>query len=472
MLTRRRDRTWQDRAAVLVLLAAIAVPRVLSAAGADNGRILIYLEVPRVVEAATEVILEGITLAREDGTGVTRLEPRRASLASSDLAGQQTLIVSAEIPPGVYTTLNLQISSIRGQVGVASVTPAPPPDGVPVAVDFELRPAEAETVFLEWRPAGIDGEAEFHTPDIRQKPVTLPPLGSLALATSRGSGTVMLIDRAAGRVVGARWVDDDPRGIAYSEVEQMFYVAFAGQDAIGAIEALSLRLMNVVPLQFGDAPSRLLVSHDRLLLFVLSPGSRTLTAMSVRSLQQQFRIPVGEGPRSLAQDPVSGRVYVACEDEGVVQVIDPGLGSVVTSLTLAPAPQEVVIDPFTRSLFVGGAVQRRVYQLNLSGEEVVTGGQIDVCGSVLGMAYNPKTLRLYAGIPRCQSLAVVRPEMGIEFASVPLPEDPGLMAFDKEFRQLFVVLPRAGAVAIVNPNSGLMETLVDVGERPFAVVVP
>ena len=67
---------------------------------------------------------------------------------------------------------------------------------------------------------------------------------------------------------------------------------------------------------------------------------------------------------------------------------------------------------------------------------------------------------------------MVRPEVGIEFASVPLPAEPGLMAFDQEFRQLFVVLPRAGAVAIVNPTSGLVETLVDVGARPFAVVVP
>jgi DNA-binding beta-propeller fold protein YncE len=282
----------------------------------------------------------------------------------------------------------------------------------------------------------------------------------------------MIIDRLSGRVVGARWVDDDPRGIAYSGTEQMFYVALADQDAIGVLEALSLTPINVVPLQFGDEPSRLLISTDRALLFVLSPGSRTLTGMSLRSLQQQFRLPVDQGPMSLAQDPVSGYVYVACEDAGIVQVVDPRLGSVVASLAPAPAPQEVIVDPFTRALFVGGTVQRRVYQINLSEEDDIAGGEINLCGSALGLAYNPKTLRLYAGIPRCRNLAVVRPELGIEFASVPLPGEPGLMAFDQEFRQLFVVLPREGAVAIVNPNRGLVETVVDVGARPFAVVVP
>ena len=114
----------------------------------------------------------------------------------------------------------------------------------------------------------------------------------------------------------------------------------------------------------------------------------------------------------------------------------------------------------------------RVYQVNLSAAEDVAGGEINLCGAVFGMAYNPKTLRLYAGIPRCENLAVVRPETGIEFASLDLPSAPGLMAFDQEFRQLLVVLPRKGAVAICNPNRGLMEALVEVGERPFDVLVP
>jgi len=470
MSTPRRDRNWQARVVALTLLAAIAVPRMLFASGTNHARLIIYIEVPRAVEAATEIVLGGITL--EGDAEVVALAPSRNTLASADLAGQQVLLVSAAVPPGLYSFLNLQLTGITGQVGVASVSPAPPPDGISIPVDLDLRAATARTVFIEWRPSGVDDKAEFHVPDLQVKSSKIPPYGSLALVTSRSSGTVMIIDRLSGRVVGAEWVDDDPRDLVYSRAEQMIYVALADQDAIGVLEALTLRLINVVPVQFGDEPSRLLLSADRTSLFVLSPGSRTLAAMSARSLQQQFRLPVGEGPKSLAQDPLTGYVYVACEDEGVVQVVDPGRGAIISSLTLVPAPQEVVIDEFTRALFVGGAIQRSVYQLNLDESDDGTGGSVNLCGSVFGLAYNPKTLRLFAGIPQCNSLAVVRPEAGIEFSSIQLPDAPGLMAFDQEFRQLLVVLPRLGAVAICNPNRGLMETLIDVGERPFAVLVP
>lgn len=465
-MTRRRDRNWQ----ALILLAAIAVPRGVEASVEDSARLLVYIEAPRAVEATTTVTLEGLVLEGDESK--VRLVPVRTRLISSDLAGHQQLLVNAEVPPGAWSALRLEIARIDGQVGVASVSPPPPPEGVPIALDIDIGAERTEVVFLEWRPAAVDDKAPWHAPDIRSRPVGLPPVESLALLTSGSAGSVIVVDRLSGRVVGARRVGDDPRDIVYSRVEQKFFVALAGEDAIGVIEAHSLGLINTLPLQFGDEPSRLHISADRTTLFVLNAGSRSVTAMSLASLQQLFRIPVGEGPRSIAQDPLTGFVYVACEDEGVVQVIDPRRGGVARTLTPAPAPREVIIDPLTRALFLGSSVQRRAYQVNLDEAQDLAGGEISVCAAILGMAHNRRTLKLYAGMPRCKSIAVVRPDTGIEFAPISLPAAPGLMAFDQEFRQLFVVLPRAGALAICNPNRGEVDTLVEVGERPFAVCVP
>jgi hypothetical protein len=341
-----------------------------------------------------------------------------------------------------------------------------------VAIESDLPAATTTVLFLLWQPAAIDGRAPYHVPDISVQPLSLPPVGSLALVTSGSAGSVIMVDRFAGRVVGARWVGADPRDVVFSRVEQMFYVALAGDDAIAVMESHSLRVVNTVPLQFGDVPSRLHISADRLSLFVLNPGSRSVTAISTASMQQEFRVPVGEGPRALAQDPFTGLVYVACEDEGIVQVIDPGRGVVSATLSPVAAPRELIIDPLTRSMFVASGVQRRAYQVNLDEAADLAGGEIGVCGSILGMAHNPRTRRLFAGMPRCTSIAVVRPETGIEFAPIALPSAPGFMALDHEYRQLLVVLPDQAALAICNPNRGSVETLIEVGERPFAVCVP
>jgi hypothetical protein len=427
----------------LALVVVVSNPMSATASGRENARVLVYLEV---------------------------LVPARTILVSTDLAGRQILLVNAEVPPATYSFLSLWLAKIRGHVGVAGVSPSPPPDGVKIPVNLQLRAATTEVIFLQWRPAAIDGDAEFHVPDIQTIGVRVPPVGSLAFVTSKSAGSVIMIDRLSSRAVGARWVDEDPRGIAYSRAEQTIYVALAGQDGIGVLDGLTLRVINVIPLQFGDDPTRLLMSTDRSSLFVLSPGSRTVTSLSIFSLQQQFRVPVGDGPRSFAQDPGSGFVYVACEEEGTVQIIDPGRGSVVSSLTLASAPVEVIVDQISRRLFVGGSIQRRIHFLDLAGDG--ERGDLNLCAPILGLAFNPKTQRLYAGIPRCETVAVARPELGIEFASLELAAAPGLMAFDHEYRQLLVVLPDDGAVAVCNPNRGLMEHRVEVGDHPFAVLIP
>jgi DNA-binding beta-propeller fold protein YncE len=468
ILIRRSLTAWQISAFGLAILVTIALPGQSRASRAKNTRLLVYLEVPRAVEAATELSLGGLALHSLGKT--LSLEPSRDVLVSTELAGRQILLVSASVPPGAYSSLHLRLEKVVGQVGVAPVTPLPPPDGVEINLDLELRPATCEVVFLEWRPAAIDDKVEFHAPDIRPRRVNVPPLGSLAFVTCRSAGAVMIIDRLSGRVVGARWVDDDPKGMAFARAEQALFVALSGQDGIGVLDGLSLRLINTVPLQFGDDPTRLLLSRDQSLLFVLSPGSRTLTVMSTWSLQQQFRIPVGEEPRSLVQDPVTGFVYVACEGEGTVQVIDSSKGTIINSLTLAPAPVEVAVDPQSRRLFVGGSVQRRVHYLDLGSDG--TSGDQNLCGPISGLVFNPRTQKLYAGIPGCKSLAVVRPESGLEFASVNLPSAPGLMSFDREFRQLLVVLPLDGSLAVCNPNRGLLEHLVQVGDQPFQVLIP
>ncbi len=451
----------------IVLLPACSFLIFFPVVAAGDSRLLVFLEVPGSV-VSVELALEGLELRSSEHS--VPLSRETGDLVSENLAGKQILLSSAEVPSGFYSSLHFAISKITGQVGVAEVVPAPPPDGLSVPLDIELPAGQTTTIFLLWRPAAVDPEAEYHSPDFEIQVPVVPPLGSLAFVSSAGSGSVVIINRLTSRVVGALGVGDDPRGLAYSRNNQTLFVALAGQDAIAVVDAISLRLNNIVPLQFGDDPTRLLLSGDEATLYVLSPGSRTLTSLSVWSMQQQFRVALGEGPGSIAQDPVSGKLYVACEDEGRVQIVDPGSGIITSSLTLLSAPVEVVIDEQSRLLFLGGSAQRRIRSFNLASEE--SGGDLNICGSVAGLAVNPRTRRLYASVPSCRNLAVIRPDVGIEFGSINLPGSPGLMSFDQAYRQLWVVMPEQGALAVCNANRGQLESVIQVGSDPYQVLLP
>lgn len=451
----------------LFLGILLALPMSL-AHSAEPARIMIYVELPATVEAATELDLGEILLSGPDGA--IRLTTLETTLVSTELAGRQTLLVNAGIPAGSYTGLTLHIRGIRGTVGVAEVVAEPAPDGVAIPLELHAPGGEARVVFLSWEPRGIDPDQSHHQPDFGVLPSDLPPLGSLAFVTSAESGCVMLIDRLRARIVGAIRVDDDPRDMAYDRAQQFLYVALAGQDAIGVVDVMSLSLIKTVPIQLGDDPSRLLLSVDGSRLFVLSAASRTLTSFTSGSLQQESRVPLGEWPRSMAQDPRTGEIYVACEGEGLIQVVDPREGGVVRALSLVSSPGELVIDPIDRRLYVGSTVVRRIQFMDLAEEGRV--GEQSVCGRVSGLAYQARSRRLFAGTPGCGSLSVLQPESDLEFAPLDLPGEAGLMAFDTEYRQLFVVLPQDGGVALCNPNRGTVETVLPVGRHPYAVLVP
>ncbi len=202
---------------VFLLTAGVAV--------AGNSRLLVFLEVPGSV-VPVELALDGLELRNPEHS--VSLSGETDELVSGDLAGKQILLSSAEIPSGFYSSLHIAISKITGQVGVAEVVPDPPPDGLSVPVELELRAGQTATVFLLWRPAAVDPEAEFHSPDFEIQIPVVPPLGSLAFVTSAGSGSVVIINRLTSRVVGALGVGDDPRGLAYSRNSQTLFVALAG----------------------------------------------------------------------------------------------------------------------------------------------------------------------------------------------------------------------------------------------------
>lgn len=437
------------------------------ALAADEARLLIFLEIPGS-PYDTEITLDGLELRWDEGNQSLPLKPD--SLVARDLAGRQILLSSQDVSPGFYSSLHFAISKITGQVGVAEVVPASPPGGLSIPLDIQIEADQTTTIFLQWRPGAIDPEAEYHTPGIDVLIPEIPPLGSLAFVSSRGSGSVLVLNRKTSRVVSALKVDDDPRGMVYSRNNQTLYIALADQDAVAVVDVLSLRMINSVPLQFGDDPSRLLLSADESVLYVLCPGSRSLAAVTAWSLQQQFRLAVGDMPRSFAQDPNTGYIYVTCEDEGRVQIVDPGTGTISGSLALVSAPVEIVIDEQSRQLYLGGSAQRSIRSFNLASE--ASGGDINICGPAAGLAVNPKTRRLYCSVPSCRNLAVVRPDLGIEFGSIPLPGRPGLMAFDSEYRQLWVVLPDDGSLAVCNVNSSQVESVIDVDADPYEVLVP
>jgi YVTN family beta-propeller protein len=247
-------------------------------------------------------------------------------------------------------------------------------------------------------------------------------------------------------------------------------VASAGSDEVLIIDAFSRRVIRRVRLSFGDEPSRVLLSPDEQVAYVLSYGSNVLSILDARSLLEISRIAVEDAPRGLAVDPETGYVYVAGELTGNVTAYDPELGSEVMSIALGSSPAELLFPGEVRKLYVGSASQRRLTCLDLESQSSV--GRLNLCAPAQGLAFNPLSRRLYAAIGDCHEIAVFLPERELDFGTIPLPDRPGLLTMDSDGQALIVALPSADQIVFVNANSRRLDGVVNVGERPYMVVIP
>ena len=435
---------------------------------APKSQVFIYLEVPDQIQAHTQLTLESLELL---GDGLPIILPvQGVELAARELAGKQILL---GIVPSNGTTLdqlNITLNKVSGTAGVAPVKMDPMGMEFSYEIDFFPGPGQNQCLFLAWNPKPLPEKVEDFKPRFSQRQGIWPPLGSALFVSCPSSNSLMVADYSTLKVEGSLQVGKNPRGMVFSPFTQKIYAVLKGGDGIAVIHAPSCRLEQTIPLNFGDEPTRVILAANQTDLLILNSGSRTLVAISTSSNQEIFRIPVGNRPRSLAQDPETGWVYVACEGEGEIQVIDPALPSHQGAVNLTTSPAEIIIDHRSRILLVSSSSQRRLFGWDL--ESGVSFSQINLCGSAVSLAFDHRSNQVYCGHPDCRSIGVFHPETGLEFPGIHLPAEPGLMTFDSQIRVLAVAFPGDGRVALINAMSGELMKELEAGPDVYEVLIP
>jgi hypothetical protein len=450
------------------LVLALLQARIEPAAATDGARIVVYFEVPEGAAPEVTLHLSSLRIATADDT--IRVAPRVRTLSATELAGRQIRLGEAFVPPGILRTFLLDYEAIEAKVGAAVVSPSPPPGGTRIVLDLAVQGESATLVVLRWIARPVDPEAPHHEPAIELHERAVPPLGSLAFVSNADSGYLTILDPFAMKVVDVLEVGSGPRDLAYSRRFQRLYVAVAGSDEIVTVNALNRQILRRVPLRLGDEPSRLLLTEAEDELYVLNTGTETMSVMVTQSLQEAWRVPLRERPRGLAYDARRNVVFVSSEFAGRILAYDTRLQTELTSITADSSPTEILFSDLEGQLFVASSARRRLLSLDLRLNELA--GELTLCGTIDGLAYHPQSGRLYCALGDCKEVAISIPDQSLEVGAIRLPGRPGLMAFDPRYRHLLVTLPEDDQVAICSANNQRLISLVEVGSRPFDVVVP
>jgi len=299
-----------------------------------------------------------------------------------------------------------------------------------------------------------------------------------AYVANAGSGDLSAVDLSTHRSAIAAGLSDDgyPLAIAADLARSQLY----SLQSMGVVHVYggSFKLSASVPV--GDLPVAMAHQGDR--LFVLR-GDGFVTPFDLASGVALAQIAVGSGPRSLAVDPVAGRILVANALSNSVTVIDLESGAVVATVTVADAPASIAADPSAGKAYVarsfGGAEAVGPYLGILDSGTGAVLGSIAVgvpYAAVEAVAVDPPRRRLYAiaayGSPNAaRDLLVYDLDSQLVVRTVPqIIYGAAAMAVDPSTGDLFVGDGYANDVAVVSAATGAVARII-VGTTPSAVLI-
>jgi DNA-binding beta-propeller fold protein YncE/cytochrome c peroxidase len=180
----------------------------------------------------------------------------------------------------------------------------------------------------------------------------------------------------------------------------------------------------------GKKPSHAvsIVYHgERKRVYVVNPDHHTVAALDAAAFIRLWEKPVGRGPRSLALDP-SGNLWVACEDEASLSVLDGGDGRLLATVPMPPAsrPFGITFVPGTARALVTLSGTGRLVEVDAETRRPVDSVDLGFRARALGVTADGRVFagRFLSPSDRGEVAEVSLAPLRMK-ATLPLAMDPG-----------------------------------------------
>lgn len=224
----------------------------------------------------------------------------------------------------------------------------------------------------------------------------------LVFTSNRGEDTVGIFKLEETGVVRKISVGSKPNGLAFDPGRGLLYAANVGVSLTTGSHSVT-----VVDVERGQAIHEVSVpGRTRWAIYdprddAIYVNIRELGCIAViegaRPERVARTIPVPAlGPHGLELDPVSGRLYCACDDARLL-IVDPRKNEILGEIPLSGAPDVVFLDVVLRRLFVAsgkpGSIDVIDIDMNLTIEVIQTEPGAHTMG------FDPVRHRIYALLP-------------------------------------------------------------------------
>jgi DNA-binding beta-propeller fold protein YncE len=162
--------------------------------------------------------------------------------------------------------------------------------------------------------------------------------------------TARLIDPQAGQVIAAASLPGRPRWAVYSQIGDRFLVNIREPALVAVLSASSFELIGQFPVS-GVGPHGLDLDQDGHRAFIACDGG-TVVALDTTKGLELAQVSIAGVPDTIWHDHRTGRLYVAIEDPGVIDVVNTTTMTVEEQITTEAGAHTTAYDAQRQRLYV------------------------------------------------------------------------------------------------------------------------
>jgi DNA-binding beta-propeller fold protein YncE len=248
----------------------------------------------------------------------------------------------------------------------------------------------------------VDGEGLRHLATIPGCPEASGVLTAqeegLVFAAARGTGKLLLIDAVFTTVQREVAVGYRPNGLAWDPRRKHLLVADVQDNSARLVDPHAGQVIAMTVLPGRPRWAVYWQASDRFLVNIREPAMVAVLSASTFELVGQFSVS-GVGPHGLDLDQEGNRAFIAC-DGGTVVMLDTSQGLELAQVSIAGAPDAIWHNHHTGRLYVAIEDPGVIDVVNTQSMKVEE--QITTEAGTHTTAYDARRQRLYVFLPSCR----------------------------------------------------------------------
>lgn len=458
---------WVFLACFLLFAGCQAKSVLVRSALEDEGDLVVYLQ-PISQEADNLTFsIEDVSAVREDNLVIP------LALSFTEVKGlemkRQRFFASAILPPGTYTGLSFKVKNalLKGEEGNTAL--GVPDEPVIIGPPFEIRKKKSLFLSLIFNYASSVRAGYTFVPAFSLFVPDRLVTGLVGYVANYGSSNITVFDKKQLEAVGVIATGSGPRGIALDPRSGRAYVALAGEDSLEVIDLLTADSINRIRLNTGDSPQEPALTPDGTLLLTANSGSDTVSFIDPFSMLELDRVPVDNGPHSIAIDHAGIRAYVFNTLSSTISVIDLANRSVAATLSTEAGPLRGAFNRSGDRLYVIHEGSSYLTVIDPASLEILE--RFFVGMGMSAIQVDTRTDFLYVAKKYESMIGMYDPQSFFPVDSIQAETGITYMTIDNDENNLYIVLPETRRLMVVNLISKKAAADIDVGEGPYWVTL-